>query len=413
MLKLFNIKHSYIGHFILLALSLFLFNPAPASAAITACDTAAGEFQYPLITGSCYICPDGYNHDILYPPSDVRSCFKIGEETTAHTSGQVQFLCPEGQFANLISGKCNSCPVGYIASLDGETCTLATHLTASYDSPFQTCTGDSFDGLDGSCYTCPVGSTRDLLSTNCIKNISATHHYNIGCDSGFDGLNGSCYTCPSGYSRIGLSTSCTQTLNASYQSAFNFCNGAGEFADNGTCYSCPAGYNRDPFTLQCSKLLVTNSPMTECGALILNGTNVEISPGVFFFMPDGTFSYTGCGANPTPIGVEGPFDNKFYSCPAGYGTNIFPAYDAAEKCTFTGTSTVNASKLSALACASGTFDGLNGSCYTCPSGYTRDGLSLQCLRNIDASYVSPFQTCTGDTFDGFDGACYSCPTGSR
>ncbi|NOQ65482.1 MAG: hypothetical protein GQ582_13305, partial [Methyloprofundus sp.] len=201
--------------------------------------------------------------------------------------------------------------------------------------------------------------------------------------------------------------------NASYQSAFNFCNGAGEFADNGTCYACPAGYNRDPFTLQCSTLLTTNSPMTECGTLVLNGTNVEIAPDVFFFTPDGTFSYTGCGAAPTPMGVEGPFDNKFYRCPAGYDTNVFPAYNAADKCTFTGTSTLNASNLSAFGCPSGTFDGLNGSCYSCPAGYTRDGLNLQCIRNTDANYVSPFQTCTGDTFDGFDGACYSCPTGSR
>jgi hypothetical protein len=329
-------KNAARRRFLLLALSLFLFSPAPASAQ-TACET--GQFLYPLVEGECYSCPTGYDHDILFPPSDSRVCTTIGNKTTATRQGDSSFLCPAGQFPNFATGKCNSCPSGYTANLDG-TCTQSSNLTATYNSPFKTCTGGTFDGL-----------------------------------------NGSCYSCPSGYSRVGLTNTCTQTVKS-------------------------------------------NTTMSVCGTRVYSSRQVCTWFDIFqnkctSYGTEYYWAYTGCGAL-IPAGGVLQSGDSYYSCASGYSHDIAVPFNNNGICFKYTTTNINATYQYAIGCPGGTFDGLNGSCYSCPSGYNHNsaltvGTPGVCWKqttvnqtvNGNISFLCP----AGQFLDLATNDCFTCPAG--
>lgn len=316
-----SIKNAGLRRFLFSAFLLMLWMPAPASAE-TACEVGA---FLDVGTGQCYSCPAGYSHNPLLPANVSGVCSTIANKTTATRQGDSSFLCPAGQFPNFATGRCHSCPSGYTDNLDG-TCTQSSNITATYNSPFRTCTGGTFDGL-----------------------------------------NGSCYSCPSGYSRIGLSTSCTRTVKS-------------------------------------------NSTMSSCGSRTWN-------PNVILGIDFGYWSYTGCGALITSAVRSG---NSYYKCSSGYSHDIAVPFNNNGICFKYTTSNVNATYNYAIGCASGTFDGLNGSCYSCPSGYNHNSALTVGTPGVCWKQSTVAQTqhdnigflCPGGQFlDVATNDCFTCPSG--
>ncbi len=72
------------------------------------------------IKGNCWKCPDGFKHDnFLLPPTDGKVCKDEGgrdnREGTRHAagSGLLKTDCPRGQWLSTHNGSCYSCPNGF------------------------------------------------------------------------------------------------------------------------------------------------------------------------------------------------------------------------------------------------------------------------------------------------------------
>ncbi len=190
--------------------------------------------------------------------------------------------CLEGQFWDLLTGSCWSCPAGYsrtLFSVEGDSaCEIPARLeftTATRHGKAGCGPGQFFDLLTGSCWSCPAGYNRTIFSvegsTACekparsefIAALSTRGSGIIGtdCPGGyvFDFALGRCYRCPSGSSKFILRAwndagACERVIAAEFSGAsrHNELCPTGQFWDTGTgfCWSCPLGNNRTIFSVE-------------------------------------------------------------------------------------------------------------------------------------------------------------------
>jgi len=333
----------------LLLISLY---PKPASAE-TAC--AAGEFQYPLITGNCYECPDTYNHDILYPPDDARVCNKIGETRTAVEQGDTILVCPSGQFANFATGTCNSCPTGYDSD-GGNNCVKRTNTTATYDSAFQTCSG-YIDGLNGKCYTCPSGYSHNPLLTvgtaGVCSKTTTTNQAMSKCGT----RSRTCTTtrvCPLAFNYL-----CDQTnawVNVTTCGAWSYtgCGSGGivlgrERVGN-NFYKCASGF--------ATNILPAYNASNKCTKTSTSKLTADFHHS------------TGCKA-----GTFDGLNSKCYKCDAGYSHNALLPVGVSGVCFKVDTVAQSQHNAIGFLCPGGQFlDPASGNCYACDSGFSHNTL---------------------------------------
>jgi hypothetical protein len=347
-----------LRRFLLAALLLLPLMPDSASAA-TACDVAAGEFQYPLVVGDCYKCPAGYNHDILYPPGDARVCTRSGLETTAIRQGDASFLCPAGQFPDFLTGTCNSCPAGYDVGLG--VCTQADNRTADYSSSYKvSCDAGSFDGGSNNCYTCPAGYNPGFLTNTCTRTTSSRE----------------------AMSQCGTrSETCTTTQTGSFCAVPPFTNE----------WCATIGVPLTPvYSTSCT------TSYTGCGS---GGTVVGREGPI-------ADKYYSCAAGSAVDAI-----------------GLLLAYNDPNKCLRSSTSTVNASFAHSInqGCPGGTFQaGLTNNCYSCPSGYSHNGaLPVEipgvCFNNSQVAQTQhgniSFLCPAGQFLDLLSNDCYACAPG--
>jgi len=233
-----------------------------------------GQF-FDLLTGSCWKCPDGYNRTVL-PVTSSSACERPARSVFGAATRHGQDGCGPGQFFDLLTGACWSCPAGYnrtIFAVDGST--ACERPAYSEFLVAQSANGSGFFGTDcpsgyvydfilRRCFRCPDGSAKFVFRSwndaagACERVVpaawSGAQKFSGLCPSGqfLDLGTGACWSCPANYNRtvfaIGGSTACEQVIPAQWAAATRFdglCP-AGQFWDIGTgaCWSCPAQYNR-------------------------------------------------------------------------------------------------------------------------------------------------------------------------
>ena len=231
--------------------------------------------------------------------------------------------------------------------------------------------------FNGSCYDCQDDYDPDILfdppaNGACILKTTApfagTYH---NCDifaGEWDGFDGFCYKpCTGGYVRSG--NSCVLTSRTGQ--AMTVCGTQSRTCTTTTTYHCLV----PPFTHAWCEFI---------GVALVASTSTSCGP----------YSYTGCGSgNIFTPGREGPFSDKFYSCPGGTTTEA-GTYNDPNKCTKTSTDTYS-SRDKKIGCAAGTFQGgLSSSCFKCDPGFTRESALLPeipgaCYKTSSASIVTP------------------------
>ena len=372
---------------------------------------AAGSF-FDVASGGCFECPAGYTHNPLLPATDSNVCTRLSNQTTALLKGAPQFLCPAGEFPDLLSGKCYSCPAGYShdftlpADVSG---VCFNRLTASMD--LQTtigCDAGEFDGLNGRCLSCPAGYQKDLIGNGCHKDTKTSMGFQrtLGCDAGeFDGLDGNCYTCPAGYNNVLGSCERISSSSMTKQRDINpSCSGG--FADglSGNCYSCD-GYTRTAAAVTAGDAceLFSYLAKTKVGSRACN-TFTRIC------ILDSDWTYSGV----TSGGNFGAFEgNDYYVCPAGYSKNgLLSALDS-QSCFLRATK--SARFIGLQTCPAGEL--ISGSaCYDCPAGYNHDitvpfnnnGICKTPLQTASRIFAGTFGKCDIGELAA-NNACYECP----
>jgi len=156
-------------------------------------------------------------------------------KTANKTNGKFQFLCPSGQFLDLVEtgGTCWSCPKDHGRAVGTSIKSNKACLRGAYYANKNATKKSKGTGALG--LNCPSGSGQRLAT------------------------NGYCYACPSGYgfSAAGLvapnmKNACTKYVPDSYKSATEYGSAGicpnGQFPDVGlkACYSCPSGYTYFP-----------------------------------------------------------------------------------------------------------------------------------------------------------------------
>lgn len=340
--------------------------------------------------------------------------------TTASYRGEPTFICPGGTFASTtvegflpgdpfdvsqidVNTQCYSCPDGYThnpalpANVDGVCFRIGTLTRASLKGSAELfCPADQFISADFSgCYSCPSGYDHNpLLSVGtpgvCSLNTTATQGKQIGCFGGeFPNTTlQECYSCPSGYDHnpllpVDTSGVCSDTVDATHE---------------GDVSLCPSGYSYTG--VLCSKK--TGESCTDvCIGVEINGVCVggetEVCTPTYDTKPVGAYC---SGGFPTVAGC--------YSCPSGYSDNGF------YQCVSNKTATYEHS----YGCTGGSFDGLNGYCYGCESGYVHNPLlsiatpgvchqDTVADRDGDVQYICP----AGQFYDLKEGRCAGCSDG--
>ena len=336
--------------------------------------------------------------------------------------------CPDGQFLDIITGYCWSCPAGYnrtLFSIDGSTACESPQRSEFSSATRQGAagckSGQFFDLLTGYCWSCPAGYNRTLAAVNAANACelparsvfaSANRFGQAGCAPGqfFDLASGYCWSCPAGYNRtvfdINSGAACEKPELLDYASATRHgqagC-GPGQFFDlvTGACWSCPSGYNRTLFAIGGANACELPARSEFIGA--------NSAPGTGFFGTD------------CPGGYAYDFIlRSCYACPSGSSKLVFKAWNDGGACErVIPASYSGASRFNGL-CAAGEFlDIGTGACFTCPAGYNRTVLSVlggtACERRTPAqqSKASRFNgLCpVGQFWDLGTGGCFACPSG--
>ncbi len=337
---------------------------------------AQGQF-YDLLTAACWSCPNGYNRTI-FPVNGTEACEKPATTDYAFATKFNQGSCGPGQFYDLVTAACWSCPVGYNRTIFPVNGTQACENPANSDYAFATkfneagCgPGQFYDIGTAACWSCPAGYNRTIFPVNgasacelpahsefeAANRTGGTGFFGTDCPSGYvyDFGIRACFRCPSGTAKLIFkawndSGACERVIPAVSSSATRF-NGLcpnGQFLDIGTgyCWSCPSGFNRTIFPITFGSACERVNPAVF--------TSASRFPGL---CPPGQFLDIGTG--------------YCWSCPAGFNRTIFPitfgsACDRFNPAIFTG-----ASRFAGL-CPAGQFlDIGNGYCWSCPAGYDR------------------------------------------
>lgn len=180
-----------------------------------------------LLSGYCWACPSGYVNNLLQlDKARTNACVK--PESVAYTNATRRGApgCAAGQFFDVLSGVCWSCPSGYENNLLQPDKTKGDACVKPASSAFATASSAAGSGFFGT--DCPQGYVYDLVL-------------------------GRCYRCPSGYNKVVLrawnnASACEKVTPASYTAATRhdgLCP-SGSFLDlaTGACWSCPSGYER-------------------------------------------------------------------------------------------------------------------------------------------------------------------------
>ena len=238
-----------------------------------------GQF-FDLLTGYCWQCPSGYDRTI-FPVTAGNACERPARSLFAGATRHGNAGCAQGQFFDLFTGACWSCPSGYdrtIFSVEGGTAcerpaysefvgAQSANATGFFgtDCP----SGYVYDFIIRSCFRCPSGSAKLVFRAwndpagACERVVPAAYsgatRFNGLCPSGqfWDIGTGGCWSCPGGYNRtvfaVTAGNACEQVIPAAFSGATRF-NGlcpSGQFWDllTGACWSCPAQFNRTVFTV--------------------------------------------------------------------------------------------------------------------------------------------------------------------
>jgi hypothetical protein len=271
----------------------------------------------------------------------------------------------------------------------------------------------------------PSGCEEDPVYT------SATNHGAAGCAVGqfFDVGTGKCWTCPSGFNRSVLpivdlitgdpsGNGCHKPASSIFTAANTATASGGTDCPSGyvydfllgQCYKCPSGYSKRVLvgwdsSAACEKVTTTTST-----------TSASRRNGTGFFGTD------------CPSGYVYDFGLGYcYKCPSGYGKHVLRSWAASNACTKTTTTTSrvaanNTSSSGGTDCPSGyVYDFLLGKCYKCPSGYNKYVLrgwdhSHACEKIIPEEWTAATDHGGGLCGDGefLDiglGTCWSCPSG--
>ncbi|MBR9882663.1 MAG: hypothetical protein GYB21_02985 [Oceanospirillales bacterium] len=239
-------------------------------------------------------------------------------------------------------------------------------------------------------------------------------------DGGFvDPINGGeCWRCPEGFVRswrpiTDKGAACIKPRGGlAYEKATQIpTNGgncpAGQFFDpreGGECWSCPEGYDRSLAEIDKFNACVKAAHETFAAATQRSALKTQCDAGQFSD-PNG-----GC-----------------YSCPSGYNRTGYPVTSnkACSKAVSSDKSAVNHGRGTGIFgtdCGSGQFWDPNGSCYSCPSGYSRTTAPVTagnaCRRNYEDlkpanSHGKLITACPAGQFGDPNGKCYTCPTGYK
>lgn len=303
------------------------------------------------------------------------------ERQTASDAGPTQFLCPAGSFVKPFTDECYTCPDGFshnpLKTVDEAGVCFRKHsqITAQ-----------------------PAGSSQFLCPSN----------------SFLDVASGGCYSCPSGYSHNPLLPATTSGVCSITSTEFVTRQGSWE-CDSGdfpnvsltACYSCPSGYGHNPIlgvntSGVCSKWIDGSTKSARyCGKSKTTCTD--------YFLGICVSSTTDYPSN-CPSKINKPFTSEYYSCDGWYH-DPFYSVDSDGVCyTFPYTDNKTATYERDRACPAGQNKGIDGYCYSCPSGYT-DVLGV-CTKidNTTANYVEPagFICGSGEFLSG--SSCYTCPS---
>lgn len=296
-----------------------------------------GQFN-DLLTGDCWSCPTGYNRTV-FAVTASNACEKPAFSQFSSATQHAPAGCAAGQFFDLGTGDCWSCPTGYNRTIFAVTAANACERPAYSDfsgaqsqavSPICPA-GYVHDLILNGCYRCPAGYNKNVLvawnaPNACSKGVfdpavpAQSTPVTPPCPAGYeqDLFLNACYRCPSGFNKVifnpwNSAQACERVNAAVFASATNRGDGGcpvGQFLDIGlgTCWSCPSGYNRTIFA-------VTGNTACE-----------KVNPAVFAFATQhGKFA---CDArNPywfLDIGL-----NQCWSCPPGAIRNLNPVNGGA------------------------------------------------------------------------------------
>ncbi len=288
-----------------------------------------GQF-FDLLTGSCWSCPDGYNRTI-FPVDGNSACEKPAYSVFSSATQHGQAGCGPGQFFDLLTGACWSCPDGYnrtIFPVNGDSaCERPAQTVDTYATKYGPAgcgPGQFYDIFTAACWSCPDGYNRTIWPVTggaaCERPAYSVYSaadstrgsgiFGTDCPGGyvFDFILGRCYRCPNGYSKLIFKSwndgsACEHVVPADDTSATRhdgLCP-SGQFLDIGTgyCWSCPSGYNRTIFPIGGSTACETVIPSVRASATRYDG-----------LCPSGQFLDIGTG--------------YCWSCPDGYNRTIFP-----------------------------------------------------------------------------------------
>lgn len=359
------------------------------NAAGTDCPTGSNFFPF-VRGGSCWSCPDGSSY---IPPSDIegpRACtYPASQSRAAATyTGLVElFQCPNGGAARGLDNKCWKCPDGFspdiLEKADGPRGCFrdnparfgAATLVQTNSCP----AGSSAELLDnGNCWKCPEGFNRSGSPPSwpdaCTTNIWDATFANLGagtCAAGLENFRGVCErrgSCGSAGGRpceIGERVpSCDDGLREDFHS--NSCvvlqpgespflaglASASEFYGDSIvsfCEQAIAGLRFDSSTdlgigANCTKDVLTGAACQYVAASL--GADQVGMVG------------TVAGAGPQLEAFRRKVDQAYLVAPCNTLTeDLRPA--------------TNHGRASGFSCPDGQFWDPNGSCYSCPDGYSR------------------------------------------
>ena len=386
-----------------------------------------GQF-WDISTGSCWSCPEGYNRTI-FAIDGATACEKPAQSVFSSATEHGRAGCGPGQFFDIFTGACWSCPEGYNRTIfpvdGGAACELpAQTVNASATKHGQAGCGPGqfFDLLTGACWSCPDGYNRTIFPVDgaaaCEKpaqtvNARATEHGQAGCGPGqfFDIFTGACWSCPDGYNRtifpVTGGAACEKPAYSDYAAALST-RGSGFFGTD-----CPQGYVFDFILRSCYRCpdgfakLIFRSWNDGAACEHVNPAVDTTATRHDGLCPSGQFLDIGTG--------------YCWSCPDGFNRTIFPIGGNAACQKSIPAINSGASRHDGL-CPNGQFlDIGTGYCWSCPGGYSRTvfpiggGAACQTvIPAVDTSATRHDGLCpSGQFWDIGTGYCWSCPPGYK
>ncbi len=347
--------------------------------------------------------------------------------------------CPSGQFHDLGTGDCWSCPTGYNRTVFAVTASNACEKPAF--SQFSSATqhgaagcaaGQFFDLGTGDCWSCPTGYNRTVFAVTapnaCEKPAfseftaaqSQTATGGTDCPSGYvyDFTLGRCYKCPTGYGKV---VTRSWADPAACEKTDELSTAAQNQAGSGILGTdCPSGYVYDFSLARCYKCPDTYSKHV---GRAWNAGNACVK---YATTTAAAQNQTATGGTDCPSGYVYDFTLGFcYRCPTGYNKVVVVAWNNAQAC-----EKVNPAVFSSATnrgdggCPAGQFLDLGlGTCWSCPSGYNRTAFAV--TGNTACEKVNPAVFASATRYGKFAcehrnplwfldvglNQCWSCPAG--